>query len=85
MNQTLRRRLWLCGWLLIVCAPLLMMVLLPMPARGDLLWETGIGLGFAALSLLALQFLLTARLRWLAAPFGIDLIYYFHRYLGWCC
>lgn len=29
------------------------------------------------------QFLLTARFRRATAPFGIDIIYYFHRYVGY--
>lgn len=82
MNQTVRKRLWLAVWALLVSAPLLIMSVVPTPARGGLAWETGIALGFAGLGLLVLQFLLTARMRWLTAPFGVDLIYHFHRYLA---
>ncbi|MCZ8131432.1 MAG: hypothetical protein O9284_09030 [Steroidobacteraceae bacterium] len=39
-------------------------------------------LGYAALALLGLQFLLTARFKLIALPFGIDLVYYVHRYLA---
>ncbi|MEX2469870.1 MAG: ferric reductase-like transmembrane domain-containing protein [Pseudohongiellaceae bacterium] len=82
MSQIVRKRMWLLAWLLLVSAPLLTMIMVPVPARGGLKWEAGIALGFAGLSLLVLQFLLTARMRWLTAPFGVDLIYHFHRYLG---
>ncbi|MEX1198372.1 MAG: ferredoxin reductase family protein [Pseudohongiellaceae bacterium] len=82
MSQTVRKRLWLLAWALLVCAPLLAMIMAPVPGRGGLAWETGIALGFAGLGLLVLQFLLTARMRWLTAPFGVDLIYLFHRYLA---
>ncbi|MDP1645190.1 MAG: ferric reductase-like transmembrane domain-containing protein [Thiobacillus sp.] len=37
-------------------------------------------LGFAGLAMLGLQFALTARFRWATAPFGMDIIYYFHRW-----
>lgn len=38
--------------------------------------------GYAGLAMLVVQFLLTARVRRVTAPFGIDLVYYFHRYLA---
>jgi predicted ferric reductase len=37
-------------------------------------------LGFAGLAMMGLQFVLTARFRRATAPFGIDIIYYFHRW-----
>jgi predicted ferric reductase len=40
------------------------------------------GLGFAALALMAGQFLLTARFRRATSPFGIDVVYQFHRWLA---
>jgi predicted ferric reductase len=39
-------------------------------------------LGYASLAMLGLQFALTARFRRATAPFGIDIVYYFHRYLA---
>ena len=39
-------------------------------------------LGFAGAAMMGTQFLLTARFRRLTAPFGIDIIYFFHRYLA---
>jgi len=74
---------WLGIYLALVLAPMGLLVLVPMPAGGGFWWEVGIAAGFAALSLMALQFLLTARLRRLTAPFGIDIIYYFHRFLAY--
>jgi predicted ferric reductase len=40
------------------------------------------GLGFGALALAGLQFALTARFRRMTHPFGVDIIYLFHRYLA---
>lgn len=40
-------------------------------------------LGFSALALVAVQFALTGRLKWLTRPFGADIVYLFHRYLSW--
>lgn len=39
-------------------------------------------LGFTSMGMLGVQFILTARFRRATAPFGIDIIYYFHRYLA---
>lgn len=45
--------------------------------------DFSMALGFSALALVALQFALTGRLKWLTRPFGADIVYLFHRYLSW--
>lgn len=73
--------LWLAAYLLAVTAPLF--ALLPGPAPGrTFAWDFSLALGYAALSMLGVQFALTARFRRVTAPFGIDIVYYFHRYLA---
>ena len=37
------------------------------------------GLGFAGMAIIGVQFALTARFKRAAAPFGMDVLYYFHR------
>lgn len=44
--------------------------------------EFSMGLGFGGLALIALQFALTGRLKWMTHPFGADIVYLFHRYLS---
>lgn len=44
--------------------------------------EFGVGLGFAGLAVMGLQFVLTARFRTIAAPFGLDELLHFHRQAG---
>ncbi|MCK4834872.1 MAG: oxidoreductase, partial [Gammaproteobacteria bacterium] len=39
-------------------------------------------LGFTGMAMMGVQFLLTARFRRASAPFGVDISYYFHRYLA---
>lgn len=39
-------------------------------------------LGFTAMAMMAVQFILSARFRRAVSPFGIDIIFFFHRYLG---
>lgn len=53
------------------------------PLPGAFTWDFSMALGFSALSLAALQFALTGRLKWLTRPFGADIVYLFHRYLSW--
>ncbi|TVR43647.1 MAG: hypothetical protein EA386_15555, partial [Rhodobacteraceae bacterium] len=46
-------------------------------------WDFSMGLGYGALAMVALQFALTGRLRWITHPFGADIVYLCHRYLSW--
>jgi predicted ferric reductase len=80
---TARAAFWIGLYLCAVVAPLVVLLPSTSPAGSGFAWETGIGFGFAGLAMMAVQFLLTARFRRAAAPFGIDLIYYFHRYLAY--
>lgn len=75
-----RAALWISIYLLLVAAPLLVLLTGQVPAGAGLWWDFSMALGFAALAMFGVQFLLTARFRRAAAPFGIDIIYRFHRY-----
>lgn len=74
---------WLAAYVAVVLTPLVVLLLTPTPAGGGFWWDLAIGLGFAGLVMMGVQFLLTARFRHATAPFGIDVIYYFHRYLAY--
>jgi predicted ferric reductase len=77
-----RAALWLGAYVALVVVPLF--ALLPdatTPGAG-FVWDFSMALGYAALAMLGVQFALTARFRRATAPFGIDLIYYFHRFLA---
>lgn len=48
------------------------------PGRG--FWrELSVGLGFAGLAMMGLQFFLTGRFQGITSPYGIDVVYHFHR------
>lgn len=83
MKTALRSGFWLAVYLGVVLCPLVVLLLAPTPPGGGFWWDLAIGLGFAGLVMMAVQFLLTARFRRATAPFGIDVIYYFHRYLAY--
>lgn len=83
MTRTWQGYFWLASYLAMILAPLLVLSLASGPAKNGFVWDIGIALGFSALVMLVLQFFITARLRKPAAPFGMDVIYYFHRCLGY--
>jgi predicted ferric reductase len=78
----LRGFLWVVIYLAVVLAPLLVMLLWPVPAGLGYWPDLSIALGYASGSMMAVMFALTARLKRPSAPFGIDIIYYFHRQIA---
>lgn len=74
--------IWLLVYGVLVVAPLGLLLLGERPRAGGFWWDFALALGYAALAMMGLQFALTARFKRATAPFGIDLIYYFHRYLA---
>lgn len=83
MRTVLLGVLWIGIYLALVLAPLIVLLAAPAPPGGGFWWDVAIGLGFAGLVMMGIQFLLTARFRRATAPFGIDVIYYFHRTLAY--
>jgi predicted ferric reductase len=73
---------WLGVYLTLVLAPLFVLLIGPTPPGLGFWWDLSMALGFAGLAMMGVQFVLTARFRHATAPFGIDIIYYFHRYIG---
>jgi predicted ferric reductase len=71
---------WIGVYLLLVSAPLIVLMTGPLPPGAGFWWEFSMGLGFAGMAVMGVQFALTARFRRATAPFGLDIIYYFHRY-----
>ena len=76
------------GWGLVVLAlaavvaPFVVLLSGVRPVGRGLPWDFAMGLGFGAMALLAMQFLLTGRIQWVTHPFGADLVARFHRYLS---
>ncbi len=73
---------WICIYLSLMLAPLVLLMLGERPRGGGFWWDFSLALGYSGLVLTAMQFALTARFRRATAPFGIDIIYYFHRFLA---
>jgi predicted ferric reductase len=75
----LRGILWVQLYLLVSVAPLVFALLGDTPEGRDFLTELSVALGFVGLSMLGLQFVLTARFGNVAAPYGMDVVIRFHR------
>ena len=73
---------WLGVYLALVLAPLIVLLIGPTPPGLGFWWDLSMALGFSGLAMMGVQFVLTARFRRATAPYGIDIIYYFHRYVG---
>ena len=81
LRDLTRAGLWMGLYVLLALWPLLLLLAAPAARGGGLAEELGSALGFLAISLMAMQFLLTARFEWMAPPFGTDLLYAFHRHI----
>lgn len=78
MAITMRGLGWLGIYLGLVVAPMFLTLIGSPPGRG--LWtELSVGFGFVAMTVLALQFAVTARIPTVESPFGLDAVLQFHR------
>ena len=82
MKTSLLAAFWISVYLVLVLAPLLILTLGEVPSGSGFWWDFSMALGFTGMAMMGVQFLLTARFRRASTPFGIDIIYYFHRYLA---
>src|SRR5687767_11961736 len=71
---------WILAYVLLAAFPLLVLLLGDMPGGGGFWWDFAMALGFGGLAIMGLQSVLTARFRRATAPFGVDILYYFHRW-----
>lgn len=78
----LRGFFWVGIYLVLVLAPIFILLIGGMPEGRGFFREFSTASGYSAISMLGIQFILTARFRRATAPYGIDVIYYFHRYLS---
>src|SRR5262249_14130497 len=70
---------WIGIYLLITTAPIFVLLIGPgHPGRG--FWrEVSVALGFAGLAMIGIQLFLMGRFRAMTRPYGIDVVYHFHR------
>jgi predicted ferric reductase len=75
----IRAAFWIGVYILFVSLPLLALFLGPVPPGRGFWRELSVGLGFAGVSMMGFQFFLTGRFRRITSPYGIDVVYHFHR------
>lgn len=73
---------WIGVYLSLALFPCLILLYGSMPGGYGFWWDFSMALGFAAASMMALMFFLTARFKRAALPFGVDIIYYFHKHIS---
>ena len=73
---------WIGLYILIIVAPFLVLLAGQSPPGRGFWREVAVGLGFAGLSMMGLQFFLTGRFKFIEAPYGIDVVYHFHRQIS---
>src|SRR5258708_40308605 len=77
-------------WGVLLCAAYPLLILTPLTLFAILssgsdhapMVEIGMDCALVAFPILALQFVISARLRWLEAPFGLDVVLQFHRIIA---
>jgi predicted ferric reductase len=74
--------LWLSIYVLLALIPMIIAVAGDLPEFRTFWVEFGVALGFIGLSLFALQFIFSGRIRRIAPKFGTDNIINFHRQIG---
>ncbi len=67
---------------LLILTPLTLFAILSPVSHHAPLVEIGMDCAAVAFPILALQFVISARLRWLEAPFGLDVVLQFHRMMA---
>lgn len=78
MSDVTKAKLWIGVFVIIVLAPVLILFIGPHPGGREFWRELSVGLGFAGLSLMGVQFIPTARLPFVASLFPMDTLYAFH-------
>jgi predicted ferric reductase len=79
---SLEGALWILAYLAATLSPLAIVMLIDTPPGRGFWVEFSAALGFAGFAMLALQSILTARFRRIAAPYGVDMLLQFHRQIS---
>ncbi len=74
--------IWIVLYVFLVFSPILVLLLGPKVSGRPGLLDLSVSMGFVGLAIMALQFVNSARLKFLNQPYGTDLVYHFHRQIG---
>jgi len=79
MNPVFAGFFWISLYIIVVLAPVVLMMIPPVPSGRAFLVELSVALGFVGLTQIGIQFVLIARFKEVTAPYGIDIILQYHR------
>jgi predicted ferric reductase len=79
----LRAAFWIGVYLLVILAPLVVVLLADVPPGRSFVVDFSVALGFVGLAMLGLEFALCARFKAATAPFGMDAVVQFHRWISY--
>ena len=82
MRRTVLGVLWLGVYLFIVLAPVVLMLLPPVPTGRSFWVELSVALGFVGLTQIGIQFVLIGRFKPLTYPYGMDVVLKYHRQIA---
>ena len=82
MTLAVRAIFWVMAYLGVVIAPLVFAAIGTGDPGHDFLTDFSVAMGFVGLAMMGLEFVLVARFRPVAAPFGQDALLQFHRQIG---
>ncbi len=74
--------LWVLVYLIVAVAPLFVMLIEPRPSGRPFLRDFSVAIAFTGMSVIGIQFALTARIPSLKRPFGSDVVYFFHHQIS---
>ncbi|MGB6065537.1 MAG: ferredoxin reductase family protein [Desulfomonilaceae bacterium] len=69
-------------YVIIVISPLLLVTALGLHSPNELLYEIARSFALSAFAILCIQPVLSARLKWIERPFGMDILSRFHKIMG---
>jgi predicted ferric reductase len=69
-------------YLLVLITPLVLVTVFRPQTDHSFIYELGKNFALLGLTILAIQFVLAARLKWIEEPFGLDIVIQFHRFMG---
>ncbi len=79
MRSVISGFFWVSLYLVAVLAPVLLMLVPPVPTGRGFWVELSVALGFVGLTQIGIQFVLIARFKQITAPYGLDVILQYHR------
>ena len=81
-NRALSGVVWLALYPLAVAAPIVLMLVPPVPTGRSFWVELSVALGFVGLTQIGIQFVLIGRFRPLTYPYGLDVVLKYHRQIA---